>query len=240
MDKVYYRTENIGLAPRRTQLEIPGWAGDRQPRADNFHEQPWHCALFSEGAQYGIELFYPYANELIVAMEDGDLIFDGDFGPCPQPGLEWPPFRNFGGNYFTYQLLLDLKVPDRYALRIEPHPRFYTDRSGECPIAVQALIRRWWPMVFFCVFKSPLEGQRHVFRPCEPFAHLLVIPEEAPFELEEMSAADAAERELQARRIHANRDSLAGKTTWVSDTQTVFDGSYRHMLRAAKAMRKGE
>jgi hypothetical protein len=69
---------------------------------------------------------------------------------------------------------------------------------------------------------------------------LLVIPEEAPFELEEMSAADAAERELQARRIHANRDSLAGKTTWVSDTQTVFDGSYRHMLRAAKAMRKGE
>jgi hypothetical protein len=103
---------------------------------------------------------------------------------------------------------------------------------------VQALIRRWWPMMFVCVFKSPLEGQRHVFRPGEPFAQVLVIPEEAHFEIEEMSVEEAAERELQSRRIHANREGLAGDTQWVSNTQTVFDGSYRHILRAAKEVAK--
>jgi hypothetical protein len=24
--------------------------------------------------------------------------------------LQWPPFRNFGGSFYTYQILLDLKV----------------------------------------------------------------------------------------------------------------------------------
>jgi hypothetical protein len=66
MFKVFVRTVEKRLAPRRTQLAVPGWSGDRQPRADGSHEQPWHCALFSEGATYGIELFYPCDNEPIV------------------------------------------------------------------------------------------------------------------------------------------------------------------------------
>lgn len=235
--KVLVRTREKRLAPRRTKLEIPGWAGERTPRAEGAHEQPWHCALFSEGAQYGFELFYPYSNELRVETRDGRLHLEGDFGPCPEEGLQWPPFRDFGGDYYTYQILLDLKVPPGFALRIEPHPRFYTDRTDTCPIAVQALIRRWWPMMFFCVFKSPTEGRTHVFRPGEPFAQILVIPEEAPFELEDMGPEEAAERELQSLRIHANRDRLSGDSRWLSQTDTVFDGTYRHMLRAAKKPR---
>ena len=82
------------------------------------------------------------------------------------------------------------------------------------PIAVPALIRNWWPMVFFCVFKSPAEGRTHIFRPGEPFAQIIVIPEEAPFELEPMTEEEAAERELQARRIYANRPNLAEGTEW--------------------------
>ena len=31
------------------------------------------------------------------------------------------------------------------------------------------------------------------------------------------------------------RPSLAADTTWTSRTDTVFDGTYRHLLRAAKA-----
>lgn len=31
----------------------------KAPRADGSREQVWHCVPFSEGAQYGIELFYP-------------------------------------------------------------------------------------------------------------------------------------------------------------------------------------
>src|SRR6516162_8331561 len=57
-----------------------------------------------------------------------------------------------------------------FAIRVEPHPRFYTDPTNTTPIAVPALIRRWCPMIFFLVFKSPPEGGAHIFRPGEPFA----------------------------------------------------------------------
>ena len=62
------------------------------------------------------------------------------------------------------------------AIRTEPHPRFYTDRTDTVPIAVPALIRNWWPMMFFTVFKAPAEGRTHVFRRNEPFAQIIVIP----------------------------------------------------------------
>ncbi len=76
MNKVKYRLNNPRLSPRRTKLEIPGWAGGRAPRASGSHEQVWHCVPFSEGAQYGIELFYPYDNELHVSMKNGHLVPD--------------------------------------------------------------------------------------------------------------------------------------------------------------------
>jgi len=58
------------LAPRRTKLEIPGWAGDRSPRVDGSREQVWHCTPFSEGALYGVEIFYPYDFEITVSMRE--------------------------------------------------------------------------------------------------------------------------------------------------------------------------
>jgi hypothetical protein len=84
------------------------------------------------------------------------------------------------------------------------------------------------------VFKAPTEGRTHIFRPKEPFIQLIVIPEEAPFEVESMTEEEAAERELQAQRIYANRPKLAAGTEWASSTETVFDGTYRHLHRAAK------
>ena len=86
MDKVKYRLNDPRLAPRRTRLEIPGWAGKREPRANGSREQVWHCVPFSEGAQYGIELFYPYDNELHVTTRDGHLVLEGDWGPPPDGG----------------------------------------------------------------------------------------------------------------------------------------------------------
>jgi hypothetical protein len=102
------------------------------------------------------------------------------------------------------------------------------------PIAVPALVRNWWPMLFFTVFKAPAEGRTHIFRPNEPFAQIIVIPEEASFELERMGEEEAAERELQARRIYSSRPTLSAGTEWTSSTDTVFDGTYRHLHRAAK------
>lgn len=234
MQQVKYRTVNPGLRPRRTKLEIPGWAGQREPRADGSHEFVWHCLPFSESAQYGIELFYPYDNELRVTTKAGKVVLDGDFGPDPGTGVQWPPFRSFGEKFYTYQILLDLKVPDGYAIRMEPHPRLYTDSTETTPIAVPALIRDWWPMMFFNVFKAPAEGGMHIFRKDEPFAQVLVIPAQADFALVEMPEDEAAEREVQARRIHKSRETLSADTQWVSASKTVFDGTYRHMLRAAK------
>jgi len=147
----------------------------------------------------------------------------------------WPPFRAFGERFYTYQLLLDVNPGEGYAIRTEPHPRFYTDPTDTCPIAVPALARNWWPMLFFIVFKSPAEGRTHIFRPGEPMAQLIVLPEDADFELTDMTAEEAADRELRSRRIYRARSTLAADTAWTSKTNTVFDGIYRHMARAAKA-----
>lgn len=152
MQSVKYRINHPGLRPRRTKMDIPGWAGEREPRANGSHEFVWHCLPFSESAQYGFELFYPYDNEMRVTTTDGKLIFNGDFGPDPGTGVQWPPFRTFGERFYTYQILLDMKVPAGYAVRMEPHPRFYTDSTETTPIAVPALVRSWWPMMFFNVF----------------------------------------------------------------------------------------
>jgi hypothetical protein len=236
--QVKYRLLEPRLSPRRTKLEVPGWAGQREPRKDGSHEYAWHCVPFSESARYGIELFYPFDNELRVTTQDGHLILDGDFGPDPDTGVQWPPFRNFGDQFYTYQILLDLKVEEGFAIRIEPHPRFYTDQTDTVPIAVPALLRRWWPMMNFAVFKSPAEGRTHIFRPGEPFAQVLVIPAEIDLELVEMDEEEAAERELQSRRIYASRDTLSANTRWVSATNTVFDGTYRFLLSAAQAKNK--
>ena len=50
------------------------------------------------------EIFYPHENELSVTKKNGEFVFDGEFGPPPHDGLQWPPFRNFGKEYYTYQL----------------------------------------------------------------------------------------------------------------------------------------
>jgi hypothetical protein len=64
---------------------------------------------------------------------------------------------------------------------------------------------------------------------------ILVLPVTSDFTLVPMNEEEAAEREVRGRRIHASRPTLAADTTWTSDTDTVFDGTYRHLLRAAKA-----
>ncbi|HEX7391196.1 MAG TPA: hypothetical protein VF286_13890 [Acidiphilium sp.] len=232
---VKYRLFEPRLAPRRTRIEVPGWAGEKQPRRDGSHEQAWHCAPFVESAQYGIELFYPYDNELRVSRRAGRVVLDGDFGPDPETGIQWPPFRDFGEGFYTYQLLLDLKVDADIAVRTEPHPRFYTSKTDDVPLAVPALLRTsWWPMIAFVVFKAPPEGVTHVFRPGEPFMQLLFLPGECDFDLVPMPEDEAAERELRGRRIHASRETLGQDSRWLSSTNTVFDATYRRLLQAAR------
>lgn len=236
MPLVKHRLHGPGLPPRRTEMPVPGWAGEAQPRADGSHEQVWHCTPFSESARYGVEVLYPFEQELRVTSRGGQVALDANWGPDPMNGLNWPPFRPFGEGYYSYQLLLDLKVDAGWAVRVETHPRFYADATNTTPLAVPALIRaEWWPMIFFAIFKAPPQGVTHVFRQGEPMLSAIIIPAEPELELEPMGEEEAAEREMRSRRLQANRDKLAEGTRWLSTTNTIFDGTYRHMLRAAKA-----
>jgi hypothetical protein len=235
MPTVKYRSINPNLRPRRTKLEVPGWAGQNEPRADGSHEYAWHCIPFSEAARAGIEVVYPYDDELRVTTRNGVLCFEGDFGDASDPDARRPPFRSFGREYYTYQILLDLKVEEGFAIKVETHPRFYTDTTGTVPIAVPAVVRHWWPMVNFVVFKSPAEGRTDIFRPGEPMLQVSIVRPDEKIELVEMPEEEAAERELQSRRIYASRSTLSADTQWVSSTDTVFDGTYRRIFGAAKS-----
>ena len=236
MPLVKYRLHGHRPPPRPVELPIPGWGGEAQPRADGRHEQPWHCTPFSESAKYGVELLYPFDEELKVSKYRGRVILDAEWGLPQDPEMMWPPFRPFGEDYYSYQLLLDLKVADDMAVRTEPHPRFYTSSENDVPLAVPALLRTsWWPMISFVVFKAPPIGHTHIFRPDEPFMQMIFVPADAQFELQPMDEEEAAEREMRGRRIHASRDTLGRQSTWTSSTNTVFDGTYRQILRAARA-----
>lgn len=239
MHTVKYRLFEPRLAPRRTKMEVPGWSGQPEPRRDGSHEYAWHCMPFVEAAQYGIELFYPFDVELRVTKRNGHVVLEADWGPDPEIGINWPPFRSFGENYYTYQLLLDVKVTDDMAVLAQPHSRYYTAENDDVPLAVPALLRTsWWPMISFVVFKAPPEGHYHVFRPGEPFMQLLFVPADPEFQLVPMDEEEAAEREMRSRRIHASRDTLSKATAWTSSTHTVFDATYRQILRAARAKAK--
>lgn len=239
MPVIKYRLHGRRPPPQPIQIPVPGWGGEAQPRADGSHEQVWHCTPFSESARYGVEVPYPFDAELRVTKVDGKVQLSADWGEPPDD-MMWPPFRAFGEDYYSYQLALDLVVPPGWAIRTEPHPRYFTDPTNTTPLAVPALIRtEWWPMMFFCIFKAPPEGVTHVFRKGEPMMSLIALPTEPDLVLEPMSEEEAAERELKARRIAANRDALSEGTRWLSSTNTVFDGTYRHMLRAAKARDRG-
>jgi hypothetical protein len=239
MPIVKYRSINPNLRPRRTRLEMPGWAGQPQPRADGSHEYPWHCIPFSEAARAGIELCYSFDRALHVTMRDGALVFDYGPGETLDPGETPPPFRSFGREYYTHQIMIDLKVEPGLAIKTETHPRFYSDTTGTVPIAVPAVLRHWWPMIYFMVFKSPAEGATHIFRPGEPFMQVTIVRPDEKIDLVEMAEEEAAERELQSRRIHASRNTLSADTQWTSDTNTVFDGTYRRIHGAARGLKEG-
>ena len=240
MPIVKYRQFGDRPPPQQIRINVPGWAGDKSPRADGSHEQPWHCMPFSESARYGLELVYPYDQELCVSTKDGKVELQADWGPPPPDMSAWPPFRPFGDDYYSYQLDLDLEAPPGFAVRVEPHPRYFTDPTYSTPLAVPALIRSdWWPMLFFCIFRAPPPGVTHWFRKGEPFIAFTVVPAEPELTLEPMDPETAAQREMRSRRLAASRDKLAEGTKWMSDTNTIFDGTYRNLARAARIKAKG-
>ena len=51
-------------------------------------------------------------------------------------GVHLPPFACFADGHFGMTSCLDIQVPDGYVLRMESHPRFYTDTTNTVPCVV--------------------------------------------------------------------------------------------------------
>ena len=109
MPLLKYRLHGLRPPPRIIKLAIPGWAGEQQPRADGSHEQPWHCLPYTESARYGVELIYPFDQEMRVTNFRGRVRLEADWGEPPDD-MMWPPFRAFGADYYSYQISLDLEA----------------------------------------------------------------------------------------------------------------------------------
>lgn len=201
MATVLYRALNPMLRPRRAQLEVPGWAGTDGARDEGGPAQPWHCLPFTEAVRSCIELIFPHDDDVRVSTRAGQLCFDGDFGEDEEGEERRPPFHRFGSAYYAYQLRLDIKPPDGFSVRIDPHPRMFTDTSGQVPIAVPALIRPSWPMINFLVFKTPRPGEEHVFRPGEGMAAITLVQPLDRLEVVPMHDQQVAEREQMLRGL---------------------------------------
>lgn len=225
-----YRTEFGAPPPRRIHLEIPGWSGDPTRPGDGSPALPWHCRPFVEGSTYGLELVYPYPNECHVHNDGGRLRFEGGVGEAMREAGLPHPFDTFAAGHYGMATALDLLPPDGHALRLGPHPRYFTDRVGDVPLAVPGHLQRFWPRQFFAVFKAPAPGTVHVFRPGEAYAQLLVVPTDQAYVVEPMEPAVAAERARQDRQVNALTYFLS-KRLWQSDRGHWFNDRYKQLLR---------
>jgi hypothetical protein len=227
-----YRTWYKGIAPRPVKLQVPGWAGDSTDKCDGARPQPWHCTPFVEGSTYGLEMVYPFDTECRVVNDGGSIRFDGDFSAEAVPNIQFPPFMTFAPGHYGYTSALDICPPPGYVLRIEPHPRFYTDATGECPVPVAGHLQgEWWPRIFFIAFKSPRPGEAHVFRKGEPYASMLVLPRKVSYDIREMTNDEKRER----ARLEAAISNYAGEiatSRFKDHTGAVFDNKYK-ILRGA-------
>jgi hypothetical protein len=216
--------------PRRIRLEIPGWAGATTPPADGATAQPWHCRPFAEGATYGLELVYPYQSETRVHNEDGRIRFEGELPAEMAARALRDPFGVFARGHYGMNTGLDLLPPPGYALRLGPHPRCFTEETGDVPLALPGHLQRFWPQHFFAVFRAPPPGAVHVFRHGEPYAQLLLVRAGETVDVLPMEPALADERAKQDRQV-ASLTYLLSKRLWKSDGGLWFVDKYKQLLR---------
>lgn len=204
------------VIPKKIKVKIPGWAG--QPGYSD--PSPWHCKPFMDACQYGFELVYPFKENMVVKRVNGEITFESK----DKFALNY--IDKFAPNYYSISSFLDLSPPEGFLTRIEPHPRFYTDTNGTCPIAVAGHLKRFWTRVFFVVFKSPLEGQTHLFSYGEPYASLLFIPENSEFDLQVMNKDEIKNRENLESFIHEKGQKLCTHS-WVDSKGNNFNNKYK-------------
>jgi hypothetical protein len=226
---VKYRIMGETAPPRPIRIKRPGWAGAAQGPADGVTPQPWHCLPFADGSTYGLELIYSLSEECRVSSANGKIEFEADFSVNKRKGSVWPPFLSTNPGHYSMGTFIDIELPPGWVLRIEPHPRFFTDASGEVPAAVIGHLQTtWWPMFFFVTFKSPRPGETHVFKPGATYAQIIPVPENTVFKPQAMTEAEVDERESLAKLIMRHRGQIA-KRKWKSADGLSFDDVYKQL-----------
>ena len=238
MDKLElkYATFDKSTAPQPIRMKIPGWSGGGDKMEDGSEPQPWHCLPFTEGATYGQELVYPYETECHVINDNGKVRFDWDFSREPQSRLTGGEFVTFfpkeASNFYLFNTGVDLVPPEGYVVRTEPHPRFFTDRTGTAPVAVVGHVQgEWWPKKFFVVFKAPLPGERHVFRKGEAYVQLLLVPQRLALETAQMTPEQNQERRALEEKIALSTNHIASNV-WQNPAGYAFNNHYKILARA--------
>jgi hypothetical protein len=215
--------------PTPIKLQIPGWAGGEKVCENGSKPQPWHCLPFVEGSTYGIELKYPFDTECVVKNINGETIFEGDFTEeSKKYNHSMPPFETFAKGYFGFTSSFDLQPPPDHIIRIEPHPKYYTDFSYTTPLPVVGHIQgEWWTKIFFIVFKQPPLNGKYIFRKGEPYAQILILPKKINYDIEEMSEVEKNERILLESNILKYNKHFCKK--WQDDKGNFFDNKYKFL-----------
>ncbi|MHA2043428.1 MAG: hypothetical protein ACW99G_01465 [Candidatus Thorarchaeota archaeon] len=196
--------------------------------SDGDKPQPWHCQPFIDGSTYGLEVIYPHKYECAVKRINGEVVFDGDFSEdrCVNSYLKEKPFSSFAPNHYGCTSGLDIKPPDGYCVRIEPHPRFYTDNTNTVPIAVAGHLSGWWSRIFFIAFKSPLEGESHIFREGDPIAQMIFVPKKVSYDIRLMTKEETTKR-ADREKILSKCGVEASKHIWTDHIGHKFDDKYK-------------
>lgn len=160
----------------------------------------------------------------------GAVRFEGELAAEMQAAGLPHPFGVFAAGHYGMATALDLLPPPGYALRLGPHPRFFTDRTNEVPLALPGHLQRFWPRQFFAVFRAPSPGGVHVFRPGEPYAQLLLVPVDEVVCVQPMDAELADDRARQERQVTMLTYLLA-KHLWQSNAGMWFDDKYKQLQR---------
>jgi hypothetical protein len=213
--------------PTQTKLQIPGWAGEDKTHANGSKPQPWHCPPFVEASTYGIELIYPFETECVVKNIDGTTVFECDFS---EEGKKYNhptlPFMNFAPGHFGFTSSFDFEPPTDHIIRIEPHPKYYTDSSWTTPLPVTGHIQgEWWSKIFFVVFKQPPLNCSYIFRKGEPYAQILILPRKVSYEITEMSEQEKEKRILLESNVSKYSEEFCKK--WKDHEGNTFDNKYK-------------
>jgi hypothetical protein len=235
MEKILlkYRSWYQGQPPQHIRLQIPGWSGEPNDHKDGDIPQPWHCTPFVEGSTYGLELLYSFNTEFHVKTINGEVKFTGDFTEENKilPNSILPPFSTFAPGHFGMTSCLDIEVPDGYVLRIEPHPRYYTDETYTVPLVIPGHINTiMWPKIFFVVFKNPMPGQTYIFRKNEPYAQILIVPRKVLYEIKPMTSGEQSARGLLDDSIQTFCKKFT-ENDWYDNKGNNFDDKYKILNR---------